>query len=153
MNTINITGVVGIDTRYEDIVKQFDNSKGDIEVKINSPGGYVYDGIAIYNSIKKYNKGTKTIKVCGLSASIASYIMLAGDRLELEENSVIMIHNPSICVMGDYRKLKSAYFNIEKLRALMSSAYSKYTGIDRKEIETMIDNETFLLLAINVLKI
>ena len=144
-NRINITGVVGIDTTYEDIARQLENSKSDIEILINSPGGYVYDGIAIYNSIKKYNKGSKTVRVCGLSASIATYIMLAGDSLELEENSVIMIHNPSICVMGDYRKLRSAYSNIEKLRVLMSSAYSKYTGIDRKEIETMMDNETFFI--------
>lgn len=144
-NTINITGVVGLDTTYEDIARQLDNSKSDIEILINSPGGYVYDGIAIYNSIKKYNKGSKTVRVCGLSASIATYIMLAGDRLELEENSVIMIHNPSICVMGDYRKLRSAYSNIEKLRVLMSSAYSKYTGIAKNEIETMMDNETFFI--------
>ena len=144
-NTINITGVVGLDTTYEDIARQLDNSKSDIEILINSPGGYVYDGIAIYNSIKKYNKGSKTVRVCGLSASIATYIMLAGDSLELEENSVIMIHNPSICVMGDYRKLRSAYSNIEKLRVLMSSAYSKYTGIAKNEIETMMDNETFFI--------
>lgn len=144
-NRINITGVVGIDTTYEDIARQLENSKSDIEILINSPGGYVYDGIAIYNSIKKYNKGSKTVRVCGLSASIATYIMLAGDSLELEENSVIMIHNPSICVMGDYRKLRSAYSNIEKLRVLMSSAYSKYTGIAKNEIETMMDNETFFI--------
>ena len=145
LNKINITGVVGLDTKYEDIVKQLDNCKGDIEIKINSPGGYVYDGIAIYNSIKNYNEGSKTIRVCGLSASIATYIMLAGDKLELEENSVLMIHNPSVCVMGDYRKLKTAYTSIEKLRFLMSSAYSNYLKIDRKEVETMMDNETFFI--------
>ena len=54
-NRINITGVVGIDTTYEDIARQLENSKSDIEILINSPGGYVYDGIAIYNSINYYS--------------------------------------------------------------------------------------------------
>ena len=145
MNTINITGVIGIDTTYEDIVKQLDNCKSNVNISINSPGGYVYDGIAIYNAIKTYNKGTKTIKVCGLSASIASYIMLAGDALELENNSVIMIHNPSVAVIGDYRKLKTACSQIIKLRDLMSESYSKYTKIDKPSIEKMMDDETYFI--------
>jgi len=144
-NTINITGVVGIDTTYEDIVKQLDNCKSNVNISINSPGGYVYDGIAIYNAIKTYSKGTKTIKVCGLSASIASYIMLAGDSLELENNSVIMIHNPSVAVIGDYRKLKTACSQIIKLRDLMSESYSKYTGIDKLNVEKMMDDETYFI--------
>lgn len=145
MTKIEITGVVGFDTTYEVIAKQLDSAKGNVEILINSPGGYVYDGIAIYNSIKKYDRGKTTIKVLGLSASIASYIMLAGNELILEENSVVMIHNPSICVMGDYRKLRNAYTNIEKLRNLMSNAYSKYTGIEKADIETMMDAETFFI--------
>ncbi|HSQ97099.1 MAG TPA: head maturation protease, ClpP-related [Rickettsiales bacterium] len=144
-NTINITGVIGLDTRYEDIVKQLNNCKSNLNISINSPGGYVFDGIAIYNAIKTYNKGTKTIKVCGLSASIASYIMLAGDSLELENNSVIMIHNPSVAVIGDYRKLKTACSQITKLRDLMSESYSKYTGISKLSIEKMMDDETYFI--------
>lgn len=144
-NTINITGVIGLDTRYEDIVKQLNNCKSNVNISINSPGGYVFDGIAIYNAIKTYNKGTKTIKVCGLSASIASYIMLAGDSLELENNSVIMIHNPSVAVIGDYRKLKTACSQITKLRDLMSESYSKYTGISKSSIEKMMDDETYFI--------
>lgn len=145
MNKINITGIIGIDTRYEEIVSQLDNHNGDIEISINSAGGYVYDGIGIYNAIKKYNKGKKIINICGLSASISSYIMLAGDELNLEENAVIMIHNPSIFVMGDHRKLRTAYIHIEKLKNLMSEAYSKHTGIAKDEIEVMMDNETFFI--------
>lgn len=144
-NIINITGVIGLDTRYEDIVKQLNNFKSNLNISINSPGGYVFDGIAIYNAIKTYNKGTKTIKVCGLSASIASYIMLAGDSLELENNSVIMIHNPSVTVIGDYRKLKTACSQITKLRDLMSESYSKYTGISKSSIEKMMDDETYFI--------
>ncbi|HSQ97121.1 MAG TPA: head maturation protease, ClpP-related [Rickettsiales bacterium] len=145
INTINITGVIGLDTRYEDIVKQLNNCKSNLNISINSPGGYVFDGIAIYNAIKTYNKGIKTIKVCGLSASIASYIMLAGDSLELENNSVIMIHNPSVAVIGDYRKLKTACSQITKLRDLMSESYSKYTGISKSSIEKMMDDETYFI--------
>ncbi|MDD2839815.1 MAG: Clp protease ClpP [Rickettsiales bacterium] len=144
-NAINITGVIGIDTRYEDIIKQLNDCKSNINISINSPGGYVYDGIAIYNAIKTYNKGTKTIKVSGLSASIASYIMLAGDSLELENNSVIMIHNPSVAVIGDYRKLKTACTQIVKLRDLMSESYAKYTKLDKPSIEKMMDDETYFI--------
>jgi hypothetical protein len=71
--------------------------------------------------------------------------MLAGDNIAIEDNSVIMIHNPNILVIGDYRKLKTTYQHIEKLRNLMSSAYAKHTNIDRKEIETMMDNETYFV--------
>jgi ATP-dependent protease ClpP protease subunit len=142
---IDITGIIGIDTTYESIIQKLDKVKGDIEIVINSPGGFVYEGIAIHNAIKRYDRGKKTIIVSGLSASITSYIMLAGDKLMIEDNSVIMIHNPNILVIGDYRKLKTTYQHIEKLRNLMSSAYAKYTNLDRKEIETMMDNETYFV--------
>jgi ATP-dependent protease ClpP protease subunit len=142
---IDITGIIGIDTTYESVIQKLDESRKDIEIVINSVGGFVYDGIAIHNALKKYDKGTKTIRVIGISASIASYIMLAGDKLELEENSVVMIHNPSIVAIGDYRKLRNAYQHIEKLRQIMSLAYSKYTGIGKADIEAMMDNETYFI--------
>lgn len=145
MNKILINGIIGIDITFNDIYQQLSNFKGDIEIIINSAGGLVYDGIAIYNAIKNYNKGKKRVRICGLSASMASYIMLAGDILELEENSVIMIHNPSTFINGDYREFKKITAVITKLRDLISFAYSTHLNKSLTEIHEMMDNETYFI--------
>ena len=84
----------------------------EIEISINSPGGEVYEGIAIFNLIREYAKSHNIIvKINGLAASIASYIAIAArtvrkdSKIIVLENSIFLIHNPWIVTWGDYRDL------------------------------------------------
>ena len=64
-----------------------------LNVRINSPGGAVFDGLAIYNTLKKH-KANVTVSIDGLAASIASVIAMAGDQITMAENALMMIHDP-----------------------------------------------------------
>ena len=64
-----------------------------LDIYINSPGGSVFDGVAIYNQIKRFN-GEKIIHIDGIAASIASVIAMAGDEIRIASNGMMMIHDP-----------------------------------------------------------
>ena len=70
-----------------------------IDLHINSPGGAVFDGVAIQNSIK-HHKANVTVYIDGIAGSIASIIALAGDQVMIADNAYVMIHNPSSIVWG-----------------------------------------------------
>lgn len=142
---IEITGTIGIDTTYEMVNNQLQECTGDIEVHIDSPGGYAYTGIAIYNALRNYQGGKVGIVVCGLAASIASYIMLAGDELSLLESAAVMIHNPSTTINGDYRTLQDSLRRNLNVRQLMASAYAQRLHTTLETVEQLMDAETFYL--------
>jgi len=106
-NEIMLYGVIGSyweDLDAQKIVKAIKEMKGDITVKVNSPGGDVFDGIAIMNALKDHSKDGKgkiTIVVDALAASIASVIAMAADELVMSEGSYLMIHNPWTIALGD----------------------------------------------------
>ena len=72
---------------------------GELTVRINSPGGSVFDGVAIYNALKRHD-ATITIWIDGIAASIASMIAMAGDGVVMPENAMLMLHDPSALVIG-----------------------------------------------------
>ncbi len=76
-----------------------------IDVHINSPGGNVFDGIAIMNALRNH-KANITVKVDGLAASIASVIAMAGDEIVMSLGSQMMVHNPSGFAMGDAKTMR-----------------------------------------------
>jgi ATP-dependent protease ClpP protease subunit len=83
-------------------------------VRINSPGGLVFDGIAIHSMLSRM-EGV-TVRVEGLAASIASVIALAGARLEMERGSMLMIHNPWNIAMGDAEELRKSADVLDKIK-------------------------------------
>ena len=74
---------------------------GELTVRINSPGGSVFDGVAIYNALKRH-EARLTVWIDGIAASIASMIAMAGDEVVMPENAMLMLHDPSGLVMGTY---------------------------------------------------
>ena len=70
-----------------------------LALRLNSPGGSVFDAVAIYNAIKRHS-GTVTVWIDGIAASAASYIAMAGDEVVMPENAFLMIHDPAGVVMG-----------------------------------------------------
>jgi len=126
---------------FVEILKEANGEE--VRIEIASPGGFVYDGIEIFNLIKRYS-GKTTTHLIGLAASMASYIALAGDKITSEKNAVYMIHNVWSGVVGDHEEMRKTADNIEGLTKLLANEYSEKTGLSVDEIREMMNNETFL---------
>lgn len=119
---------------------------GDIDtlnVYINSPGGDVFAGQTIYSILKRH-KAQVIVYIDGLAASIASLIAMAGDKVIMPENAMMMIHNPWTCAYGnanDFRKLAD---DLDKIRDSMIVAYKNKSGLSDEEIKEIMDAETWL---------
>lgn len=114
-----------------------------LNVRINSPGGSVVDGFAIYNLLKAH-KGDVTVFIDGLAASIASVIAMAGDKVIMPKNALMMIHNPSVFADGDAESLRKLADDLDKFRDGIVSAYTERTGKKADKIKKMMDEETFI---------
>ena len=143
---IIIDGVIGWDIYASSIRKELENYNDEIIVDISSPGGSVYDGIEIYNVLRDYSKDKNkvTTRNISLAASMASIILLAGDKIVAEENATFMLHNVWSLAIGDHRELKKTADVIEGLSNLLAKTYAKKTGKELSEIRKLMDDETWL---------
>jgi len=115
---------------------------GPLVVEINSPGGNVWDGLAIYNMLRG-RQAPVTTRVVGIAASIASIIALAGDTIEMAEASLFMIHDPSGMVAGtsdDMRKMANA---LDQHAEILAGIYTKRTGKTSAQIRAAMTAETW----------
>jgi len=110
----------------------------EFEVHLNSPGGSVFDGLAIYNLLKERNV---TIVIDALAASIASVIAMAGKRVLIYKNSFVMIHNPWTVGVGDSNELKKQGQNLDLFRESIIKAYKDKTGLSDADIKNYMDSE------------
>ena len=124
----------------------------EIEIVINSPGGDVYTGVAIFNLIREAAKTHSVIvKIVGIAASMASYIMLAPRtvnknlKIVVYENSIVFIHNPWTIMWGNYKELAKEAEYLEKLAAMMGSTYSYISGKKEKDTRDLMDDETYYI--------
>ncbi len=140
---ILIDGEIGWDMTDKEFQNQLKNETGDFEVHISSGGGSVFHGIAIFNAIRDYSRGKVTVVITSLAASIASYIALAADEIKAYDNAVYMIHNASVFAWGDHRELRKKADIVSGLSGIIAKAYTAKTGKKAKEIETLMDEETF----------
>lgn len=144
---IAIEGMIGWDLAAKDVRAQLDGADGDVELLINSPGGVVTEGIAMYNAIRDYKrkkKGTVTARVVGMAASMATYIPMAADVVEIEDNAVWMIHNPWGLAIGDYQDLRKQSEILDGLAKILARAYATKTDQDESDIRALMDEETYL---------
>lgn len=112
-----------------------------VEVHINSAGGSVHEGLAIYNALKPRKP---IVFIQGLAASIASLIAMAGDRIIAAENALIMLHDPWIGgVAGNALDLRKQADTLDKHRNAMLGAYAR-SGLSRDRIQSMLAAETWL---------
>ena len=114
-----------------------------IIVRINSPGGDVFDGVAIYNTLLNHKAKVNTF-IDGLAASIASVIALAGDAVTIADNAMFMMHNPWTIAIGDAREMEKVAETLDKIRESLVVTYSKRSGKDAKAIIKLLDAETWL---------
>lgn len=114
-----------------------------INLRINSLGGDVFDGLAIYNIIKKRTAKT-TVYIEGIAASIATIIALGADEVVMSENSLFMIHNASGGAMGESKDLQKTADILVKITEQLSEVYQAKTGLSQEAILDMMDAETWL---------
>lgn len=117
--------------------------KETINVRINSYGGSVFDGVAIYNTLKKNNARIE-VDVDGIAASIASIIAMAGDDVRMAENGFMMIHDPWTVAAGTSADLRDQADVMDKVRDTLLDTYMKRATVERKEISNMMTDETWL---------
>ena len=114
-----------------------------INIRINSLGGDVFNGMAIYNVIKKRTYNT-TVYIEGIAASIATIIALGADEVVMSENSLFMIHNAWGGTMGDAKDMRKSAATLEKISAELTEIYVKKTGLSYDRVAEMMDEETWL---------
>lgn len=141
---ISLRGPIGFKVRAEEFKAALAEAKGGpVRIEINSPGGFVFEGLDIHNLIRDH-KGHTTTVLMGLAASMGSYIALAGDKVIAHDNAVYMIHNASAGVLGNHIQMRKAADNIEGLSIMLAKEYAKKTGKALADIRRMMDAETFL---------
>lgn len=114
-----------------------------LNVYINSYGGEVFEGFAIYNTLKRY-KGMKTVYIDGIAASIASVIAMAGDKVVMNKASMMMIHNAIGGCYGNAEDMKKVVQALEQINEVIRDVYLAKTNMDEDKLKELMDNETFM---------
>lgn len=115
---------------------------GPVTVYINSPGGDLFEGLAIYNVLREH-QGHITVKVLGLAASSASVIAMAGDTIQIARAGFFMIHNGWLIAQGNRHDLRDIADWMEPFDAAMADIYATRTGQDIADVRRQMDGETW----------
>lgn len=115
----------------------------EVKVRINSPGGDMFEGIAIYNLLRAH-PAKVTVEVIGWAASAASIIAMAGDEIRMGLGSFMMVHNAWGVVVGNRHDMRDAAELFDSFDAALADIYEARTGAKRGEIEDLLDAETFM---------
>ena len=151
--TISIFDVIGEDfwtgsgvtaNRISAALRSIGNK--DITVRINSPGGDMFEGIAIYNLLRAH-PAKVTVEVLGWAASAASIIAMAGDDIRMGLGSFMMVHNAWGLVIGNRHDMRDAATLFDRFDAAIADIYQARTGMKRADIEQLMDAETFMTAA------
>lgn len=149
-DTITIYGVIGEDFWTGDgvTVKRIDAAlraigERDVTVYINSPGGDMFEGIAIYNRLREHSHKVTT-KVLGMAASAASVIYLAGAERQVASSAFLMIHNCWTCACGNRHYLRDVADDMEEFDAAMADLYAETSSQPVESMAEMMDDETFI---------
>jgi ATP-dependent protease ClpP protease subunit len=114
-----------------------------IDLRLNSPGGSVFDAVAIFNALKRH-PGEITVWIDGIAASAASYVAMAGDTVIMPENAFLMIHDPSGLVMGTAEDMRSTAEALDKVKGSLIQGYAAKSGKADDEIASLMAAETWL---------
>lgn len=125
-----------------DELSKMDKSKR-LTVRINSPGGSVFDGVAIRAQLEQWEAGVD-VKVDGIAASAASYIATAGDTVSMAEGSMLMVHDPWTFAVGNAAEMQKAAVTLDKIADSMVGAYAKKSGKSNEEVRQTMRDETWL---------
>ncbi|CAI1776740.1 MULTISPECIES: ClpP-like prohead protease/major capsid protein fusion protein [Serratia] len=114
-----------------------------IELHIHSPGGDVFEGIAIYNLLKNH-PARITVTIDGIAASMASVIAMVGDKVRMPENAMMMIHRPWGIQGGDSAEMRRYADLLDKIEETLIPAYAAKTGKTSEDLAAMLEAETWM---------
>ena len=114
-----------------------------LNIHINSCGGNVFEGIAIFNLIKQYN-ANKNVYIDGIAGSIASVIAMAGDNIYMSNTSIIMIHNCWTWTSGNAEDLRKTADDMDKVMKALKNAYLAKVNIKEERLQELLDEESYL---------
>lgn len=114
-----------------------------VDVVINSPGGDMFEGLAIYNLFREH-KAPVNMKVIGVAASAASVIAMAGDTVEIARAGFFMIHNSWVLAAGNRHDLREVSDWLEPFDDVMADIYAVRTGLDKKAVSKLMDSESWI---------
>jgi ATP-dependent Clp protease protease subunit len=135
------------DVTSYDLVKEIEGLDVDvIHCYINSYGGEVAEGLAIYNALRRHKAKVRT--VCdGFACSAASVVFMAGDERVMSNASLLMIHNAWLLTVGDQNGLRRDADDLEVINAATIQAYLNHVNISEDKLKEMMDAETWISAA------
>ena len=148
-NTMSVFDVIGQDYWGEGITaKRIAGALramngADVTVNINSPGGDMFEGLAIYNLLREY-EGHVTVKVLGIAASAASIIAMAGDDIQIGRGAFLMIHNCWLYAMGNRHDFAELAQSLEPFDTAMADIYAARSGLDIAAVQKLMDAESYI---------
>lgn len=138
---IAIFGEIGWEVRAQEFIKELNAIEADsIVVSINSVGGDVFDGVAIYNALR-LNEATVTVNVVGLAASAASFIAQAGDEVYMLRGSEMMIHDASAFAWGNAKVMRNTGDILDKISNSIADIYAQRAGGTAEEWRAIMQAE------------
>ena len=132
---------VSADQVYKEL-ENFGNDIDTINLYINSPGGSVTEGCAIYSALKRH-KAVKNVYIDGQCSSIASVIAMAGDKIAMSPVATMMIHNPITALAGDAIELRKTAAILDIMKETIINAYVTKSHLSREEISVLMDTTTY----------
>ena len=117
-----------------------------ILLRVNSEGGDVFDGIAMYNVLKRHPARVEA-DIDGMAASIASVIVMAADEIRMADNAMLMIHDPWAGAVGDAAQLRDLANRLDQVKDNLIGTYAARTGIDRERLADWMAAETWFTAA------
>ena len=148
-NTISIFDVIGKDYWDEGVTaKRISGAlrslnRADVTVNINSPGGDMFEGLAIYNLLREY-QGKVTVKVLGIAASAASIIAMAGDDIQIGRGAFLMIHNCWVIAVGNRHDFAELAVSLEPFDKAMADIYAARSGLEMATVQKLMDAESYI---------
>jgi len=144
-NEIRLYGPIGSYPSFsaEEVAQSIPPGAKEATVRINSPGGSLAEGLAIYNYLRDHPATITTI-VDGVAASAASIVMLAGDIRQVHTGSVVMVHNPWTSAIGNADELRQTAETLDEFGEAMIGIYTSRTGQSEETIRNLLKNETYM---------
>lgn len=114
-----------------------------INVRINSPGGQVFDAHAIFNTLLRH-KARVEVDIDGMALSAAAVVAMAGDEVRMAENAMFMIHDPWILTMGSAPELREVADTLDKIRSTIVASFAGRRGLDAEHVSELMAAETWM---------
>ena len=138
-------GVFGVSA--QSFVQELKGLQGkSLKVRVNSPGGDVFDGLAIHSALVQHDAPVETV-VDGLAASAAAIVTMAGKTVTMAENAFLMIHDAWGMVLGNAREMREFADLLDKVSGQVAQLFAKKTGLEFDDVRGLMEKETWMSAA------